>query len=127
MKAMHDGVYINVRSRDVKIKGVKLKASLSFRRTSEGSREGKGWCTHQPTQAEGICWRFLACRNARDGNSASFEPPRGGCTRCMSGCMRACLDVFPQKENNRKYFVAYFIARGNDPDLSMCVCVCVCV
>ena len=82
MRAMYDGVYINVRSRDVEIKGVKLKASLSFRRTSEGSREGTS--THQPTQAEGICWRFLACRNARDGNSASYEPPRGGCTESIS-------------------------------------------
>ena len=36
--------------------------------------------------------------------------------------MYACMYVFPQKENNRKYFVAYFIARGNDPNLSMCVC-----
>ena len=78
MRAMYDGVWINVRSRDVEIKGVKLKASLRFRRTSEGSREGKSWCTHQPTQDEGICWRFLECRNARDGNSASCEPPRGG-------------------------------------------------
>ena len=76
MRAMYDAVYINVRSRDVEIKGVKLKASLRFRRTSEASREGTS--THQPTQDEGICWRFLACRNARDGNSASCEPPRGG-------------------------------------------------
>ena len=67
---------------------MKLKANRRVRRTSEGSREGKSWRTHQPTQPEGIfssffCRRFLACSNAWDEISVSYEPSRGGCTRCM--------------------------------------------